>query len=145
MNKKILFFSFFLFSISIQNIFSSNPDWQTIYLTPGGGNMMDGVEAYFQLESCNGEDVVLVKFINHNDYTVQLEWYDAVFTSSLKWINHDDERNKKILLIAPKNEVRGECTNNNPELVIRLKGFVVSKEDFKRYSTFQLNVLAVQQ
>lgn len=106
---------------------------------------MDGVEAYFQLATCNGEQVVYVKFINHNEYSVRLEWFDAVFTQELKWINKDEERNKKSLLIAPKVEAAGKCSGTgNAELIINLKDFIADKKEFKRYSAFQLNVLAVQ-
>lgn len=124
---------------------TNEQDWQTIYLTPGGGNLMDGVEAYFQLATCNGESVVYIKFINHNDYSVKLEWFDAVFTQDLKWINKDEVRQKKSLLVAPKNEMTGVCVGNgSTELVIDLKNFIADKKEFKRYSAFQLNVLAVQ-
>ena len=51
----ILFVSFPLFSIG-----QTNSDWQSIFLTPGGGNIMDGVEASFQVNTCNGEDIIYV-------------------------------------------------------------------------------------
>ncbi len=106
---------------------------------------MDGVEAYFQLSTCNGENVVYVKFINHNDYSVKLEWFDAVFTQELKWINKDEERNKKSVLIAPQKEAIGACSGQGSAvLIINLKDFVADKNEFKRYSAYQLNVLAVQ-
>lgn len=145
MRGKLLIISFCLLFSSQLLIANNEQNWQTIYLTPGGGNQMDGVEAYFKTATCNGEAVVYVKFINHNDYSVQLEWFDAVFTQELKWINKDEERSKKILLISPKAEVEGGCvTGAKVELVISLKDFVADKSDFKRYSAFQLNVLAVQ-
>lgn len=119
--------------------------WQAIYLTPGGGNQMDGIEAFFKTATCNGETVVYVKFINHNDYSVQLEWFDAVFTQELKWINKDEEVNKKTLKIAPKSQAEGNCmAGGKPELIIYLKSFVAGQNDFKRYSAFQLNVLAIE-
>jgi hypothetical protein len=142
---QLLFLILFTFSIGP---LSADPtsDWQSIYLTPGGGNTMDGVEAYFLLGTCNGEDVVYVKFINHNDYPVKLEWYDAVFNQELKWINKDEEQNKRSVLISSKTEVKGECAMKNyPELIIKVKDFVADKKEFKRYSSYRLNVLAVQQ
>ena len=145
--KGKLHFSILLFFIfSYRFTFANNgQDWQTIYLTPGGGNLMDGVEAYFQLATCNGEQVVYVKFINHNEYSVRLEWFDAIFTQELKWINKDAEENKKSLLIAPKVEAAGKCSGTgSAELIIDLKDFNTDKKEFKRYSAFQLNVLAVQ-
>lgn len=106
---------------------------------------MDGVEASFQLNTCNGEDVVYLKFINHSSNPVKLEWTDAVFTHELKWINKDEAKDKKSLQIPAKAEVKGNCSNNvDPELFVKLKDFVIDKKDFKRYSASHLKVIAVQ-
>src|ERR1017187_2517319 len=48
--------------------------------------IQDGVEIFFKLSTCNGEDVILLKFINHNASAVSIEWNEAVFTNSSKWI-----------------------------------------------------------
>lgn len=117
-------------------------DWQPIYLLVTGANMMEGVEASFQLNTCNGEDIIYVKFINHNEYVVKLEWFDAVFTQELKWVNKEEAGDRKSITLAAKAEAKGTCLNNvNPELIIKVKDFVASKKDVKRYCSSQLMIV----
>lgn len=148
MNKKKYFY-IFLFALILAVPYKVHAqtisDWQPIYLLVTGGNIMDGVEASFQVNTCDGEDVVYIKFINHGAKPVKLEWFDAVFTQELKWINKDQAAAKKSLLLPAKAQVKGDCsTTLNPELIIKLKDFVANKKDFKRYSASQLRVVAVQ-
>ncbi|MCE9540037.1 MAG: hypothetical protein K8R85_12590 [Bacteroidetes bacterium] len=117
-------------------------DWQPIYLLVTGANTMEGVEAFFQLNTCNAEDIIYVKFINHNEYLVQLEWFDAVFTQELKWINKEEAGDKKSITLAANAEAKGTCLNNAyPELIIKVKDFVDGKKDVKRYSSSQLMIM----
>lgn len=148
MKRKLHFLIVFVYSFfSSQTIYANtnDPNWQTIFLTPGGANTIDGVEAYFQLGECNGEDVVYVKFINRNDYYVKVEWFDGVFTQELKWINKSDEKDKRTVLIQPKKEAIGSCeSTNSPNLMIKLNDFGINKNHFKRFSANYINVLVVQ-
>lgn len=119
--------------------------WQPIYLLVTGANTMEGVEASFQLNTCNGEDVIQVKFINHNEYAVKLEWFDGVFSQELKWVNKELAGDKKSITLAAKAEAQGTCLNNsNPELIIKIKDFVASKKDVKRYSSSQLLIVPMK-
>lgn len=130
-----------VFNASGQN----NAGWEPVYLQVTGANIIDGVEAFFQTNACNGEDVLCLKFINHNKYSVRLEWFDAVFTQELKWINKDQSENKKSITLPAETEAKGTCLNNNySELTIKVNNFVVGKNDFKRYSASQLNIIPVQ-
>lgn len=123
----------------------NNSDWQPIYLLVTGGNTMDGVEASFQINTCDGIDIVLIKFINHNPNPVKIEWFDAVFSQELKWYNKDQATDKKSLVLSAKAEVKGECSNNlYPALFVKVKDFVTDKKDFKRYAASQLKVVPVQ-
>ncbi len=129
----------------VPKFFSQNKDnWEPVYLLVTGANTMDGVEACFKLAKCNNEDVVYIKFNNHNEYSVKLEWFDAVFTQELRWINKDGEGNKKTLIIPSKMEARGGCESNNTELVVKLKDFIVDKNNFKRFHTSQLTIVSAQ-
>lgn len=147
MNKIIYFFIFFCATVLFvppQAGAQNNPDWQPIYLLVTGGNTMDGLEASFQINTCNGVDVIYIKFINHNSNPVKIEWFDAVFSQELKWSSKEGLADKKSLVIPAGAEVKGECSNNHyPELFVRVKDFVVDKKDFKRYSASQLRVIAV--
>lgn len=148
MNKKKRFF-IFLISLFISGTYQVhaqvNTEWQPIYLTPGGGNTIDGVEASFQVNTCNGEDIIYIKYFNHNGYSVNLEWFDAVFTQELKWINSELPDEKKSLQLPANKGIVGECSNNlYPELVIKVKKFVADKKDVKRYLASRLIVISVQ-
>ncbi len=147
--NKIKYFIIFLFalvlSISHEANAQNNSDWQPIYLLVTGGNIMDGVEASFQTNTCNGVDIIFIKFINHNANSVKIEWFDAVFSQELKWNNKEQETDKKSLVLPANSEVKGECSNNlYPALIVKVKDFVASKKDFKRYSASQLRVVAVK-
>jgi hypothetical protein len=148
MNNKMIFFILLLGVISFAPVkmhAQTKSEWQPIFLLVTGGNTMDGVEASFQINTCKGEDVVFVKFINHNAYPVKLEWFDAVFTQEQKWVNEERVSAKKSLTLPANSEAKGECANNSyPILLVKVKDFVPSKKDVKRYSTSQLKVIAVQ-
>lgn len=148
MNKKNCFFIFLIslfISGTCQVHAQSITDWQPIYLTPGGGNTIDGVEASFQVNTCNGEDIIYLKYFNHNEYAVKLEWFDAIFTQELKWINNEQPDEKKSLQLRANKGIVGECSNNlYPELVIKVKKFVADKKDVKRYLASRLIVVKVQ-
>ena len=147
MKKKIqvlIAFVVILTSFSIQTN-AQTADWQPIYLTAGGGNLMDGLEASFKSTSCNESDVIYVQFINHNAYPIKLEWFDAVFTQELIWIKKDEVNDKRSLTVPANSKLEGNCSNNTqPELSINVKNFVSDKKSFKRYSTNNLTVTAVQ-
>ncbi len=152
-NKLQLLFLFFILIFSSANRIcsqtNSNSEWQLIGLTLGGNNILDGVEAFFQLGTCSGEDVIYIKFINHTAAPVKLEWYDAVFTQEQKWIKKEQEADKKSLKIAANKEDKGACSvsssdSYSSELIVKLKDFVSDKKNFKRYSASNLTVTAVQ-
>ena len=106
---------------------------------------MDGVEASFQLNKCGTEDVVYIKFNNRNAYDVKLEWYNAVFTTDLKWITKNGEGNKKSLILPSNKEFVANCGDEKyAVLVVKLSDFVGSKESFKRFHTSELTVTPVQ-
>lgn len=147
MRKKITNLGLFLVLIISSNhqMNAQTSEWQPIYLTAGGGNLMDGLEASFKSVPCNGSDMIYVKFINHNAYPVKLEWFDAVFTQELIWIKKDQVIDKKFLTVPANGKLEGNCSSNTyPELSIKVKNFVSDLKAFKRYSTYNLTVTAVQ-
>lgn len=148
MNKmKYLFIYIFIFAFFILQKANSqnNTSWQPIYLLVTGGNVMDGVEASFQVNKCNGKDIVNIKFINHTSSQLSLEWFDAVFTKELKWINKDKKEDKKYISLSPNAEIVGNCLNGKyPELTINMKDFMEDKNNFNRYSSSQLKIIKVK-
>jgi hypothetical protein len=147
MKRKITNLSLLLVLIVSSNLRmdAQTADWQKIYLTAGGGNLMDGLEASFKSTSCNESNVIYVQFINHNAYPVKLEWFDAVFTQELIWIKKDEVNDKRSLTVPANSKLEGNCSNNfHPELSVNVKNFVSDKKSFKRYSTNNLTVTEVK-
>lgn len=158
MNIKQLFFPFllvFILSVPSESQAQTDSGWQLIGLTLGGNNIKDGVEAFFQSNTCNGNDVIYVKFINRNDYPVKVAWVDAVFTEEQKWIYKDAAVDKKSVFIPANSEVKGECNyssteniknsgNIHAELLVEMKYFVLDKKDLKRYSAGYFSVIEVK-
>lgn len=147
MRKKLLFLIFWLVLIfsSVDQLRAQSADWQPIYLLVTGGNTMNGVEASFTSETCSGEEIIHIKFNNHNQYPVKLEWFDAVFTQELKWINKDQPADKKSITLPAHIERKGACLiNEYPVLSIKVNDFVSDKNDFKRYSASHLVVIPLQ-
>lgn len=130
-----------LFLFAIKSFSQDKATWEPVYLQVTGANTMNGIEANFQVGNCNNEDVVFIRFKNNNDYSVKLEWFDAVFTQELKWINKDEEVNKRSVVIPGKLEMTGTCINtDSPQLVVKLTDFISDKKNFKRFHTSQLTV-----
>jgi hypothetical protein len=141
----LIWLLFAIFSIPHQIRAQSISEWQPIFLNVAGDNKMNGLEASFQENTCTGEDVIFIRFINHNSYPVKVEWFDGVFTQELKWINKEKDADKKSLTLAANIEAKGECTKKlYPELFVEMKSFIADKKNFKRYMAAQLMVTAVQ-
>lgn len=114
--------------------------WQPMHLNVSGSNIVNGVEASFQLNKCNGEDVVFVKFINRNTHAVEIEWYDAVFTQEKKWIKKENAADKKSLSIPANSEVVGDCAGKNELMVVKMKSFDISPTMLQFYSASQFSI-----
>jgi hypothetical protein len=145
MKKKYFSVLLTLLVFSVPFTYSQNAKWEPVYLLVTGGNTMDGVEASFRIDKCNNEDVVYIKFNNHNNYPVKLEWFDAIFTQELKWVSKDGENNKRSIVIPGKVELKGECANKNlGQLVVKISDFITDKKNFKRYHTSNLTIVSAE-
>ena len=141
----LLFFFFKTFSQTTSSDDRMTQDWISISLAFTGQNVQNGVEASCQLAKCNGEDVVLLRFINHNTEAVKIEWNDAVFTKELKWVSKENVTEKKSLIIKTNETVQGECTGNNQtQLVVKVSDFVKTLDDFKRYGVTAFQVTFIK-
>ena len=137
--KKYLLFAFcFLFLHS--KIFAQNT-WNPIGLSVSGDNTMNGVDALFQLNTCNGEDVVFMKLVNHNSYAVIVEWYPAVFTNDLKWIKKENISDKKSITLSPNSDVASDCSGSYRIMMNLLKDFSIGAADFMRFGTTNFAVI----
>ena len=142
--KRILLLSFFtaFYFTNITEI--SAQTWNPIGLNVVGHNTMNGVEALYQLSQCSGEDAVYVKLINHNSNIVSVEWYPAVFTNETKWHITETPADKKSVTLNPNASKEGDCSGSEPTMIILLKDFSVSINDFMRFGTTNFSVATQQ-
>jgi len=143
--KKNLYFAFcFLLSFlfvtfnSLEGFSQSN--WNPIGLDVAGHNTMSGVEASYQLSTCNGADVVFVQLINHNAYAVTVEWYPAVFTQDHQWFKKETPADKKSVTLNANSQLDGDCSGTKPEMIILLSDFSVQAINFFRYGALNFSV-----
>jgi len=134
MTLKLNTLSLILF-LSVSSIFAqSNSEWKPIGLTASGKNMQNGVEAFYQLNKCNNENVVFIKFINHNTSGVIVEWNDAVFTKDLKWVKNEKAGMVKTITIEGGETVSGDCSGKNQNvLVVNVNDFISNIDDFNLF------------
>ena len=137
-----------LFSIIFSLFFSLNtqaqtvPTWVPMKLAVAGGNSVSGVQASYTLDKCTTQDVVILKFANTNSYPVTIEWFDALFTTDLKWIKKEDVANKKTLDIPANSEIVGKCgTTENKNCVVVLNKLLPKVENLKQYNALHFTVL----
>ncbi|MBI4931626.1 MAG: hypothetical protein HY841_12725 [Bacteroidetes bacterium] len=134
--KKIILFSLFLFIASCifaQTNSAGVASWNPIGLDVAGHNTIKGIEAFYQLNNCKGENVVFVQLINHNNYAVTVEWYPAVFTKELKWIKKENPSDKISVTLNANAELAGDCSGAYQATALHLKDFSVNAADFNRY------------
>ncbi len=131
-----------IFSSSRKAAAQTSPNWQVLYLDVAAHTIVDGVEAFSQVNKCKGEDLVYLKLINHNPYPVKIKWFDAVQTPDLKWIKKDNIIEKKSVTVEANTEIKGDCSDNNySECIIKLKNFIDSQKDFKQYAVYHFQVV----
>jgi hypothetical protein len=128
----------FSFSAKAQN----NSGWDQVFLTVSGGNILDGVEAWYQQDTCNGANVVYVRFVNTNPYSAQVSWNDGIFTQDEKWDWKLGTSDRKSVVIPAQVGIKGECTPENA-LTIKLSDFGIALSEFKRYGVQNFTVLGL--
>lgn len=135
----------FLLLFSVSSIFAqSNIGWSPIGLAVNGKNMQNGVEAFYQLNKCNNEDVIIIKFINYNTSAVIAEWNDAVFTKELKWASNEKKDIKKSITIGGNEVILGDCSDTSqPELVVKIQDFIKNIDDFKLFRALSFHVTVI--
>lgn len=132
----------FLTNISIAQ---TAADWQLLKLDIAGHTKIKGVEAYSHSGKCNGEDVVYVKFVNQNEYSVTIKWFDAIQTNEHKWLRKESPSDKKSLTLAASQDVKGDCSAETlTECIINLKDYIDNSNNFNEYAVYHLEVVPVK-
>jgi hypothetical protein len=127
----VLFFSF----TSAQ----TSGNWKPLWLSTT--NVFKGVEGFYQSTTCNGSEVVLIKLVNHNNYSVKTGWKNLLITN-------DDQKlygiaSQDSVVVAPNAEVAGECLANNTPLVIKLSDLGAHANNFKAFFASDFNLVVV--
>jgi hypothetical protein len=108
--KKLILIIAFLCSFAVikaqapSNIVSGN--WQSAVLRADGQTNVNGVESYCMKMSCNGEDYIVIKLKNTNNYQVKVEWTDAIFYNGV-W---NPANGVKKLVLPASSESAGDCS-----------------------------------
>jgi hypothetical protein len=148
MKKKLLiFFPFLIFlcCFSFQLSAQSDSDWQPVKLDVAGHSIVKDVEAVFQKKICNNEEMICVKFINHNKYAVTIKWYDAILTKGNSWVKKENSTAKKTLDIEAQKEISGDCSpDGSLECIIKLKDFIDNTVDYQLYAIYRFEVLEIK-
>jgi hypothetical protein len=134
MRKVILLF----FLIPFTSVYSQSA-WEPMFLTVSGNHIVDGVEGWFQPGECNGAPVVFIRFVNTNNSSVRVTWYDGIFTQALEWDKKMKPEDIKSLTVPGQSDQFGQC-GTNPLLIITLADFNLGASDFKRYTAQEFNV-----
>lgn len=105
-------------------------NWQMFTLNiHDGTNQVDGVQGFCQVTKCNGTEVVMLKLINLNDYSVKAGWKDLVLTKDDRRLSANVAQDS--VTIGPKKEIKGDCTGNTVQLVLKLSDFGTDIDNFK--------------
>lgn len=134
------FIAIVLFSFSAKA--QINTGWQQVFLTVSGGNIIDGVEVWYQQNICDSADVVYIRFVNTNPFPAQVSWNDGIFTMNEQWDWKMGPSDRKSVVVPPSNTIIGECTPENA-LAIKLRDFGIAKSEFKRYGITNFTVIGL--
>jgi hypothetical protein len=126
-HMKKLIFTIFVFA----SFLSKAQNWQNAVLRADGVTAINGVEAYCMQTICNNEEVVLVKFINKNNYKVRLEWVDAIFVNGV-WY-YPQNKNPKVFYVEANSETAGECAGQE-KLKVKIGSIIDNPKNFGHYT-----------
>jgi len=114
-------------------------NWQPAAISIDGTNGFKGVDVYYHLTTCNSNDVVLLKLINHNTYDVNAQWKPVLVG------NNDKELFGKSQLVSIKilanSEVVGECKGKEKVLSVKLSDYGLNANDFRIFAGSAFDVI----
>jgi hypothetical protein len=131
--------SIFFFSFSHAQ---TNTGWMPVWLGADGTNSFSGVEAYYQVTTCNNVEVVQLKLINHHTYAVKAGWKGMVLTNSDEKLYGNNQADS--VLIAANAQVVGDCSGNTPSLTRNLTDFSTDVANLKTYLTTSFDFIVIQ-
>ena len=111
--------------------------WQNAILRADGLTQVNGVEAYCMKTTCGNEDYILVKFVNKNNYSVHVEWNDAIYVKGT-WFYSKMSR-PKVFVLNANQEVVGDCQGEF-KLKVAVSSIIDNPSDLEHYTVSGLNV-----
>jgi hypothetical protein len=130
MRKNVYLTAFTFLTLSLCSTVKSkaqnNGSWQPLWLSTS--NNFKGIEGYYQVSTCNGSDVVLIKLVNQNNYAVRAGWKDNAIDKNSKFIPSNAIQDS--LTLAPNSETVGSCAGNTQNLVVKISSFGITAADF---------------
>jgi hypothetical protein len=132
MTKHIyIFITLFLFACGTTNA-QVTGEWQFAQLNNiDGTNAFNGVEGYFNLVTCNNNEYILLKLINHNTFTVKAAWSNFLISTDNEKLTSPVVQDS--VTILPNQEIEGDCAVNDGKLVLKLTDFGTDKYNFQAY------------
>lgn len=134
MHLKFNILCFFMLFYASAIFAQKSPVWHPIGLTVSGKNIQNGVEAFYRVSKSKNKDIILIKFVNLNNYAVNLEWNDAVYTKEQQWKRNEKADVRKCLTLNNNEIVSGNISDNSPkELIVKVDDFITNINDFNLY------------
>ncbi len=143
MYKRFKLFFLFTFILFTYGFSQADAGWRPVALTLNGKNIQNGVEVFFLTSvDKHNDNVLFLKFINHNNSPIVVEWNDAVLTKDLKWAHNSKLKNEtKSVKIKANETINGMvAASEYPDMVIKLKDFIDDVSSFKSYGMSSLKV-----
>ncbi len=117
----------------------SSVNWQLAAIGMDGTNGYNNVEVYYSVSTCNSNEVISLKLINHNDYEVKAQWINVVVG------NDDKEHYGKSKLVsyklAAKAEVIGDCKDKTSTLTFKLSDYGIKASDLRIFVGSNFDVI----
>lgn len=104
-------------------------NWQTAAIGMDGTNGYNGVEVYYALSTCNANEVVSLKLINHNNYDVKAQWINVVVSNDGK--EHYGSSKLVSYKLAANAEVIGDCKDKTATLTFKLSDYGIKASDLR--------------
>lgn len=106
-------------------------EWQPVLISMDGTNSYKGVEATYSLGKCNNKDVVMLKLVNTNKFSVKAQWINVVVKKDGKELFG----NSKLVSIKlpASDEVTGSCSSKAVELIINLSDLGIQASDVNTF------------
>jgi len=111
---------------------SQNEQWIEAYARADGAKIVKGVEVQSVQSQCDGNDVVFIKMINHNDYEVKFDWKNAMLVNE-SWMDNPNQTVKSSIVIEAKGEVVGSCAGTFTQLVVKVSDFGITLNEMKYF------------